>query len=244
MNIIAIFLALNIVALLLLELSPKYVEAKSPNKKTREIDEIKFAESERSKQIQANETTQYAVMRIIVSLLIAVLGIIGAMNVPMPAYATFAFIFLFIANLAIALGRLEGFDVIKYTTLGLVAKIFAQLCFIIAISLIIDNTEVCVATVLLGFIVGAVYLKVILKKSTLVHSYYVLVNALKFSNLGLCIIALIYNQYAFPILAVVGYVLIIASSTMYVVNKKGLIYLSSSLHYIGYIILALSLSYV
>ena len=43
MNIIAIFLALNIVALLLLELSPKYVEAKSPNKKTREIDEIKFA---------------------------------------------------------------------------------------------------------------------------------------------------------------------------------------------------------
>ena len=49
MNIIAIFLALNIVAVLLLELSPKYVEEKTPNKKFREIDEIKFAKSEKSK---------------------------------------------------------------------------------------------------------------------------------------------------------------------------------------------------
>ncbi len=247
MNSTIILLVLSIISLILLELSPKSVADKQTTKKSREIDEeMKFVESQKYKRVKANETVQYAIMRIITTLFIVALAINGAVvsNIPSPLYVTFAFIFVFLANLAIALGRLENFDVIKYTTLGLVAKIFAQLCLIIGFSLIIDNGTVCVATAILGFIVGAVYLKLILKKSTLVHSYFVLVNALKFSNLGLIIIALLYKQYAFPILALIGYVLIIAGSTMYVVNKKGLMYVSSSLHYLGYIMLALSINYV
>lgn len=247
MEITYILLALSFIALVLLLLSPRYDENYMPhNKKRREIDEIKFAESQSGKRMQNNESLQYGVMRIVTSVFIGALGIYGATLCPESAklFLAFAFVFIVLANIMLACGHLKGFDVILFTEISLIGKIVAQILFAIGISIIIDNGEVCLPTILLGFIVGAILLKLLVHKTTPVHSYFALANALKFSNLALAIIALLYRAYAFPILLIVGYVLLLSGSTAYVVNKKGFEFLSSCLHYLGYIFVALSFNFV
>ena len=246
MEITYILLALAIISLICLVLSPRYVLSQVKETKKNGINEIKFAESQYHKRMTANESLQYSIMRIVTSIFITALGIYGAYasNVPMPIFMTFAFVFILLANLANAFGHLKGFDLVVYFRLGIIFKILAHLCFAVAFSLIKDNGTVCVATFLLGFIVGAIYLKMLIKHFTPVHSLFALANALKFGNLGLAIIALLYEVYAFPILLIIGYVMILGASTMYVVNKKELQFASSALHYLGYIMIALAVNFV
>ena len=246
MEITYILLALALLALICLVLSPRFVAQSNLSSARKGIDEIKFAESEYHKRNNSTESFQYSIMRIVVSVLIVALGIYGAYKsmVPMPLYMVFAFVFILLANIAIACGHLGGFDLVLYTKLGIIAKVLAQLCFAIAFSLIINNATVCVATILLGFIVGAIYFKFLIKHISTVHSLFVLVNSLKFSNLALGIIALLYSAYAFPILLIIGYVFVLVASTLYVINKQELQFAIPALHYLGYIFIALSINFV
>lgn len=247
MNITIILLTICILSLILMQISPRHILDALPDKKTNnELNKINFAESTYYKRNKANETMQYSIMRIVVSIFIATLGIYGVeiSKIDSPVFLVLAFVLFILANLTISFGQREGNDVIKFTVFGLALKIVVQILIIIGLSIIINNFTVCVATSFLGFIVGAVVIKFVIKKSNLVHSYYVLVNALKFSNLGLLIIALLYESYAFPILAILGYSAILISSVLYVIDKKEFTYLASILHYLGYIIFALSLNYV
>jgi len=246
MELTYIFLAICVICLILLLLSPRFLDSVNKPKKRREIDEVKFAESKYSKRRDINESNQYAIMRTIVAVSIGVLGIYGASldSGSAQLYLVFALIFVILSNIAITCGHMRGLDVLAFTKYALVGKVVAQILLAIAFSILIENGTVCIATILLGFIVGAVYFKLLVHNTTAVHSYFALANSLKFSNLGLAIIALLYNADAFSILLLVGYAILLAGSTFYVVNKKGLEFASSTCHYLGYILIALSLSFI
>lgn len=246
MELTYIFLAICVICLILLLLSPRFLESVNKPKKRREIDEINFAESQYSKRKDINESNQYAIMRTIMAIAIGILGIYGAtLNYnSAQLYLVFALLFVVLSNISVTCGHMQGLDVLSFTKYALVGKVIAQGLFAIAFSILINNGTVCIATILLGFIAGAVYFKVLVHKTTAVHSYFALANALKFSNLALAIIALLYNIDAFSILLLVGYALLLVGSTFYVINKKGLEYVSSACHYLGYILIALSLSFI
>ena len=246
MELTYIFLALCVVSLILLLLSPRYIDSIDKPKVRRGIDEIKFAESQYSKRKNINENKQYAIMRTVVAVSIGILGIYGASidSGTSQLYLVFALIFVILSNISITCGHTRGLDVLTFTKYALVGKIVAQILFAIAFSILIDNGTVCIATLLLGFIVGAVYFKLLVHNTTAVHSYFTLANSLKFSNLGLAIIALLYNTEAFSIFLLIGYAILLTGSTLYVVNKKGLEFVSSACHYLGYIFIVLSFSFI
>lgn len=246
MELTYIFLSLCIVALILLLISPKSVANHTQKSKKREIDELKFTQSEFRKRLNADQSIQYAVLRIVLALLIFILALIGIANIESEAtyYLGFGIGFVVLANIVVTCGHLQGIDVLKFTKYALVGKIIGQILLAIGLSVLIANGTVSIATIMLGFIVGAVYFKLLVHKTTAVHSYFALGNSLKFSNLGLAIIALIYKVYAFPILLTIGFTLVLGGSTTYVVNKKGLELLTALLYYAGYILIALSFNFI
>lgn len=242
MIITYILLALCIVSMTLMELSPRLHFEKSS-----EVKNPAQPVSELERAYKTRGTLQYAIMRITTAALIAALGIVAAAqtNLGTLAFTITAFVLLMSADDLIAVSHLKGMNKVLLKKLGFIAKVFSQIFFILSLSTIIDNGEVALATAILGFIVGAIINKLINKRPFEMRAYVTLANSLTFSNLGLAIIALLYSTSAFTLLALIGFSVVLCGVTLYIVNCKAewCYYATSIAHSLGYILIALAYAY-
>lgn len=242
MIITYILLAMCIISMILLELSPRLYFEKSS-----EVKNLAQPVSELERAYKTRGTLQYAIMRITTATLIATLGIVSAIQTKMGvlAFAIMAFVLFMTADDLIAVSHLKGMNKLLLKKLGFIAKVFSQIFFIFSLSTIIDNGEVTLATAILGFIVGAIVNKLINKRPFEMRAYVTLANSLTFSNLGLAIIALLYSTSAFTLLALIGFSVVLCGVTLYIVNCKAewCYYATSIAHSLGYILIALAYAY-
>lgn len=243
MVITYILLALCVVSIALMELSPRLYFEKSS-----EVKEIAHPVSELERKYKTRGTLQYAVMRIITATLIATLGIVGAVqtNMGMISFTICAFVLVMVADVMFALSHLKGFNKPLFKKIGFVTKVFSQIAFALSLSIIIDNGTVAVASVVLGFILGAIVNKLINKRQFELRAYVTLANSLVFSNLALAIVALLYSVSVFTVLLLVGFVVVLVGVTLYIINCKAewCYYAVSVMHSVGYTLVAMAYGFL
>lgn len=232
-----ILFALCVVSAALMELSPRL-----KFERAHEVKNPAQAVGELERRYQTHGTLQYATMRIVTAALIAALGIVGALQTNMGNiwFSICAFVLIMAADVLIALSHLKGFSKTLLKKIGFIVKTFSQIAFVLSLSAIINNGTVALATVLLGFILGAIVNKLINRRKFEMRAYVTLANSLVFSNLALTIIAVLYSVSAFTLLAIIGFAVVLFGVTFYIINCKAewCYYIVSIMHSVGYILIA------
>lgn len=236
-----ILLALSVIALVLMEISPHLVFESPKNQG------VGYTAGRTQSKFRVYGTKQYFIMRVVFVLLVTSLGVFGAVETELGQYAftVCAFGLFMTAEILMAVHELKNASKTLLKKLGFVAKTLSLVFFVLAFGSIISNDIVSLATTLLGFIVGAIVNKLANKRPFRLRPYITSAYSLTFSVLALCIIAVLYSVSEFTVLELVGFSVLTVGGMIYILNLKTewSYYASSVMHSVGYVLVALGFGF-